>query len=265
MKQNVIILTSGLSGSSVLTSLIARASYWAGDNTQKKEYDTYENAELVRLNLQLFEAAGFSPEFQTRGFSPEALDKICSLRASLDLAPFREFLNRCNDHRPWIWKDPRLWLTIRFWNNLLDLKDCRFVLLTRNQTQCWISTTLRRQIVTYKSFLIYEKLIQESILEFFDESRAPHLYMRYEDLLLHPVETIGQLNEFLGTALTVGDLTAVYHKPLYKIPRSRLDLLKAISIYLKNYSERIELVSSPRKRWSGRVYRTDAHGDSVAP
>src|SRR5690242_9748399 len=57
---NVIILTSGLTGSSVLTGLIARAGYWTGSQTFKKEYDTFENVELIRLNRDLFAAAGYS-------------------------------------------------------------------------------------------------------------------------------------------------------------------------------------------------------------
>jgi hypothetical protein len=47
MRKNVIILTSGLSGSSVLAGLIANAGYWVGDETFKKDdYDTFENREL---------------------------------------------------------------------------------------------------------------------------------------------------------------------------------------------------------------------------
>src|SRR5229473_2043132 len=34
------------------------------------------------------------------------------------------------EHRPWVWKDPRLWLTIYFWKSLLSLDQCRFILLT---------------------------------------------------------------------------------------------------------------------------------------
>ena len=59
---NVIILTSGVSGSSVLTGLIAKAGYWTGDTTAKKEYETYENQELIDLNLRLFKESGFRVE-----------------------------------------------------------------------------------------------------------------------------------------------------------------------------------------------------------
>src|SRR5713226_606371 len=51
-------------------------------------------------------------------------------RGTFDDSPYREFLAKCDEHRPWVWKDPRLWLTIYFWKSLLSLDQCRFILLT---------------------------------------------------------------------------------------------------------------------------------------
>lgn len=249
MGKNVIILTSGLSGSSVLTSLIVRAGFWPGDDTHKKqEYDTYENSELVQLNQELLAEAGLGPEHQTKEFSPGAIEKIRSLYGKFDTHPYVQFLKKCEDRRPWIWKDPRLWLTIRFWKNLLDLDDCRFILLTRDHAQSWISTTLKRQIITYKSFKNYEGCIQQSAMDFCEEIKAPYLHARYEDLIFYPARTIDQLNSHLETTLTLDDLKKVYHKPLYKSPRTSFDLVKAVLIYLKNYSSRAELVAAPLVR-----------------
>jgi len=54
MKKNVIILTHGVSGSSVFAALLGRAGYWLGSETvQKPDYDTFENAALVALNYEL--------------------------------------------------------------------------------------------------------------------------------------------------------------------------------------------------------------------
>ncbi len=53
MKRNVIILTSGLTGSSVLSGLISRGGFWTGDTHKKEDYDTYENKRLIELNLSL--------------------------------------------------------------------------------------------------------------------------------------------------------------------------------------------------------------------
>jgi hypothetical protein len=244
MNKNVIILTSGLSGSSVLTGLIARAGYWTGYRTfRKDEYETHENQELIDLNLRLFREAGYTGNYLLE-FSPSAMARIAALDPGPDDGVYRSFLDRCNEHTPWIWKDPRLWLTIRFWKKLLDLDQCSFILLTRGLMQSWISSTLRRQITTYRYSRNYEESIRQSIVDFLEENRRPYLQLHYEDLIQRPAPAIERLNAHLGTALTVDDLKAIYHKPLYKSPRNSLAKhVKAMLIYLKNYSERLDIVA----------------------
>jgi len=242
MKANAIVLTSGLSGSSVLTGLLCRAGLWKGESTHKKpQYDTYENEELIALNSKLFKAAGYAGNYMME-YSEAALQRLSVLHGEIDLRPYREFVQKCEHYRPWIWKDPRLWLTIRFWKNLLPLPACRFILLTRDATQTWISQTLRRQITTYRYSKNYEDCIQRSALRFFQENAVPYLTVRYEDLIVHPGETITRLNAHLGTDLGVEDLKKVYRKPLHKSPRSSwVKHLQAVAIYLRNYSQRLDL------------------------
>ncbi len=242
MKKNVIILTSGLSGSSVLTGLIARAGYWTGDETfRKADYETNENRKLIELNLRLFEAAGYKGNYLLE-FSSQALNSIATLHGRIESGPYRSFIDQCNEHQPWIWKDPRLWLTIRFWKSLLDLDQCQFILLTRGTVQSWISSTLRRQITTYRYSKQYEENIKRSAAQFLTEHRLPYLNLSYEELIERPAEAIKRLNEYLETELTIQDLKTVYHKPLYRNPRnSFLKHMKAILIYLKNYGERLDV------------------------
>ena len=243
MRKNVIILTSGLSGSSVLTGLIARAGYWTGNQTfRKADYETHENRELIDLNLRLFGAAGYKGNYLVE-FSPVAMKAIAELHGQIDLSAYRSFIDKCNQHRPWIWKDPRLWLTIRFWKNLLDVDQCSFILLTRGSMQSWVSSTLRRQITTYRYSKQYEDNIKETAVEFLTQNKLPYLSMSYEELIQRPAETLQRLNKHLETQLMVKDLRKVYHKPLYKNPRnSWLKHVKAVLIYMKNYSERLDVV-----------------------
>ena len=236
-KKNLIVLTLGLSGSSVLTGLIARAGYWTGDETFKKEYDTYENRDLIRLNSELLEAAGYHKDY-TSEFSWDAIREVSSLHGKIDLTGYRQFLTKCDAHGPWIWKDPRLYLTIRFWGKLLDLDHVKFVLLTRDPVQAWISQQLRRQICTYGYFRRYDNGLRDSLVSFLEENRTPYLVLGYEDLIVRPAQTLGELNRYIDTDLTVDDLKAIYTRPLYKKPRSYWDLASAVAIYVKNYSER---------------------------
>lgn len=246
MKRNVIILTSGLTGSSVLTGLISRGGFWTGDTHKKEDYDTYENKRLIELNLALFRQANYTGNYLTE-FSPEAMDRIQSLHGRIDNTPYREFLATCNEHGPWIWKDPRLWLTIRFWKDLLDLNQVSFVVLTRGYLQCWVSATLRRQIRSYRDSRAYEQRVKDSAVDFLKEKKLPYLQIGYEELILTPVDAVSKLNSYLGSSLTVEDLKAIYHKPLYKAPRSSpVDVCKAVMIYMKNYGQRVDAMAGKK-------------------
>jgi hypothetical protein len=244
---NVIILTSGISGSSVLTGLISRAGYWTGDVTHKKEYDTYENQELIDLDLKLFKQSEYTGNYAME-FSAAAIERISALSGIIDDRPFQEFLQKCEAHQPWIWKDPRLWMTIGFWNHLLNFDECKFILMTRSFKHAWVSSTLRRHIRSYNSLRRYEQSIKDSLTAYLDSTKKPYLHITYENLIVHPESVIGKLNAYLGASLTVDDLKAIYHLPLYKIPRSSpIDFLKAVLIYLKNYSERLDVVEAVKR------------------
>ena len=250
MKKNVVILTSGLTGSSVLTGLIARAGYWTGDSThKKKEYDTYENEELIDLNHLIFKQANYHGNY-LMDFSPDVLARIGSL--SSDDARFAQFVEKFAKHGPWVWKDPRLWLTMSFWKNLINLSDCRFIVLTRGFPQVWVSTILRGQIVNYADSKRFELLVRESITGLLEKNKVSYFSLQYEDLIVRPTETIAKLNDYLETNLSLDDLKAVYHKPLYKTPgNSWINFCKAVLKYLKNYSERLQV--APGQKVEGRL------------
>lgn len=242
---NAVILTSGLSGSSVLAGLLVRGGFWPGTETARKEdYETFENADLVSLNMRLFEEAGYRGDY-TREVSRQAIADIAGLDGRIDDAPFGAMVEKCEQHRPWLWKDPRLWLTIRFWRKFLDLQECRFIHLTRAPWPLWISSLLRRQVTSFRFLRTYEAEISALITGFLEENRLSSLRVTYEELILKPDDTIARLNRYLGTALSVADLEAVYTRPLYRNPGSSLaSCAKALLIYARNYSERRDLGSA---------------------
>jgi len=139
-------------------------------------------------------------------------------------------------------------MTIYFWRKLLPFDDCKFILLTRSFAHAWVSSTLRRHIRSYGSMKRYEQSIKNSLIAFLDSTNKPYLRLTYENLIVHPDSVISELNAYLGTSLTVDDLKAIYHQPLYKTPRSSpIDYVKAVLIYLKNYSERFDLVETGKQ------------------
>ncbi len=237
-KKNVIILTSGISGSSVLASFIAGAGYFIGDKTfKKKQYDTNENLELVELNKEIMSESGFNIDY-TMHFSSRGVSNIDSLKSTRLDKKCKSFLKILKNKQPWLWKDPRLWLTIRYWKRFLNFKECKFIFLTRDSLQVWVSAALKRQIQTYSYSKNYNGGINKSLLSFFKENNLEYLHIHFEDLLLRPEKNIEKLNGYLGTDLTISDLKKVYNDPLYKKRKNLFDFIKAVLIYFKNYPQR---------------------------
>jgi len=236
---NVIILTGGLTGSSALAGLLTAAGYWSGQDTFKKsDYNTYENAELIRLNRQLMGRVGVGEEY-TSVFKQDAIAAIESLVGAEPADEYSQFVTSCAQHAPWVWKDPRLWLTVRFWHPLVDWSRVRVLLLSRDPLQSWVSTIQRRQIQSYGYLSRYNESIQESLRNFLDLHRIGYLPVQYEHLVMQPEDELRRIGEFVGTSLELTHLTSTYTGPLRRRPKGLRDGIEAGLIFLKNYRERI--------------------------
>jgi hypothetical protein len=236
---SVIILTGGLSGSSALAGLLSAAGYWSGEDTfKKRDYNTYENAELIRLNRQLMKRIAVGEDY-TKRFTPEAIAAIAALSGREPEAEYRALVADCEAHAPWLWMDPRLWLTIRFWAPLLPWERVRVLLLSRDAVQSWISCTQRRQIQTFDHARRYNESIQVSLRRFLDERGIRYLPVLFEDLIVTPEREIERLAGFLAADIRMEHLTSTYDGALRRKPKSLRDAIEAGLIYLKNYPERL--------------------------
>lgn len=238
MRKNVIILTHGWTGSSVFTALIAKAGYWYGNDTfQKIDYNTFENLELIELNKRMLGELGYGGDHEHE-FDPEEVIRLAERSADIDLSPYADFVTRCGENSPWIWKDPRLTWTIRVWAKLLKLEDVAFIILTRDDEQAWISSNLRRHIQSRRFTHAYNHGITDSLKQFLTHAGKDFVELEFEDLLLRPEATIADINSHLGIALTEADLRSVYKGQLHRKSNGLKNKLKATAIYLKNYGQR---------------------------
>jgi hypothetical protein len=236
--KNTIILTAGWTGSSVYSGLLGRAGGWLGDATMHKpDYDTHENAELVRANIRLLQqlAPGLRHEHH---FARADVNAIAARASEVDLEPLRRFVQTCSAHQPWVWKDPRLTWTIRLWAPVLDLRELRFLVITRELMQAWITTNLRRHIQSVGFTRNYNDGVAAANVDFLRQHGLPYEQLSFEDLLLRPEATLSKLNAHLGSRLSMDDLHAVCRMPLGKRSKGLKDLAVASAIYLKNHHER---------------------------
>ncbi|MHA1284838.1 MAG: hypothetical protein ACTSQP_20240 [Promethearchaeota archaeon] len=241
-KDNVIIFSSGLSGSSVLTGFIARAGFWLGHNTKKIFYDTYENEKLVDLNIRLLKESGYTGE-DVGDIIPPSIDHIKNLKNKLDLNQYKLFINDCNRHKPWIWKDPRLCYTIFFWKHLVDLNRVKFILMTRDLKQTWTGVLLRlNKAISYNNLKTINENCIKSAKDFLQEYSIPSLDLSFEDLIIMPEKSIEKINNFLSIDLGLADFREIYKGNLYKKRWSNYDYKKAfLKFYVYKYLLRREV------------------------
>lgn len=248
MKKNIIILTGGLSGSSVLAGLLATKGYWLGSETKKIRYPTNENSRLVDLNIEILQRSGYGWD-DAVDIPPPSVASIQAIAGQADLAHFKSFVAECHDNSPWLWKDPRLCYTIYFWKNFLDLSNCKFILMSRDIQQAWTGIVLKGKMpITFDDLNVVETNCLEHSKAFFKQENLDFLPVVFEDLLVDPQKTIQQLNAFLEIDLNLQDFISVYKGPLYKPRWSKLDAHKA-AIKLAGYKYiKQDIIAFPRKK-----------------
>jgi hypothetical protein len=217
----------------VLTGLIARGGYWSGDETTDVGYNTHENADLVALDREIIDASGVD---WTR-LPPRPIDEttIAGLHKAIDVLDKDRslaFVERCQAHRPWIWKDPRLAYTIHYWESFLDLSECQFIIMGRDFRQAWSAHMIKgNRAVRYRVFHAVRHGLLESARRYAREHRLQSMSTTFEELTVEPQKVIDKLNGFLGTALTMDDFHATYSGPVGKLRWSKLDYLHAWARY----------------------------------
>jgi len=228
---NVIILTAGLSGSSLLAGLLRELGYWAGDDTFKKpDYDTAENAELISLNERLLHEAGCGERFD-RVCRPEQATEVELRLDSIATEPYRQFIEECSRHAPWVWKDPRLRLTLPFWLRLIDKDRLRCLFIGRRPSQAWVSHMLRGQVVTPRDCRAYMDGVRAASLDLACAHRLPLFEIVFEDLLAAPERVLTELGAFLGRDVLPSHVDRVYRGDTRPRLHGPLDYARAALLY----------------------------------
>jgi len=230
---NIIIFTTGASGSSVLAGLLASQGFWLGHETAKLQFDTYENAQLVDLNIQILRKAGYSRR-DANDLPPPDVQRIEALIKTEDLGPYTAFVKECENHRPWLWKDPRLAYTMHFWRHIVDVKSVKFVVITREFDQAYAGLIHSRRVyMSPKQYkLINDNYIKSIDLFFKKVGTRSSVSLTFEDLILSPQRMIQQMNEALETSLSVETLERVYKGKLYKKRYHHFDYFRALGKFI---------------------------------
>ena len=232
-RKNIVVLTTGSSGSSVLAGIIGRKGYWLGNETKKLAFDTYENSNLVDLNVEILKASGFD-RYDCNDIPSPDIDKIESAADTVDIEPFMHFIKECEAHEPWLWKDPRLSFTIHFWAKIMEFSsdNFRFVFIDRDPLQSYSALILKRKVpMSRKEHRIINDSYRKSCDKFFKNSRIEFHQTQFDSLIVDPVAFLNELNMFLEESIEMEDVNAIYNGKLGKKKYGILDFLEAIGTY----------------------------------
>jgi hypothetical protein len=195
-------------------------------------------------------------------FAPIADSQI----AAISRLPVREcdrsLVVTCNEHAPWMWKDPRLCMTLSYWAKVIDWTHASVVLTQRNSEDVYWS--FRRKgwcpagnVQREKTIARIEKHASMA-LEIVNEFNLPHICIEYDEYHQHPEIVARRINEFADLELTTDDLN--FHSELdHSCGRGRLAgharillkmlpnrTLKKLSSYLP---QRVQAILFPEKKF----------------
>jgi hypothetical protein len=232
MPKNVIVVGAPRSGTSLTSAIFARQGYFVGGAArpavvQGDDYNPFgyfEADDLIERNVALFRRVGY--EFHNSWLfdpiSADAIDRIAELTP--DVAD-RELLARYDTRSPWLWKDPRLCLTLPYWARLVDPSNTAVLLILRNPDDvywsfrrkgwCGCGETARQSALD--RILQHMQAAQAAV----ERLSIPHLTIEYDDFRNRPLPLAQQISELTGLHLTVEDLN--FRPDLdHSSPRGRL-------------------------------------------
>jgi hypothetical protein len=217
MPKNAIVVGMPRSGTSLSTRIFVRKGYFVTEDEgndldpadEFNPFGYWQAQRLVDCNIEIFHAVGY--EFKNSWLwdpiSDEALARIRSLQP---LPGHRAFVAEFNRRKPWVWKDPRLCLTLSYWWQMMTPEDTAVLLLERDADE--IHRSFKR--IGYVSpgpgsgervarltaqHLDAARLALESL-------EIPHLTLQHKRYFDDPAGVAGDIGEFFDIELIADDL-----------------------------------------------------------
>lgn len=139
MPKNAVIVGMPRSGTSLTAAILVSKGYYVGSNRlsyfqhgdEDNPFGYFEADNLIDRNIEVLRKTGFyyANTWMFGELLQSSIDQIPHLTAS-DVD--RQLVEAYREHAPWVWKDPRLCFTLRYWWPLLDGSRTGVLLLRRD-------------------------------------------------------------------------------------------------------------------------------------
>lgn len=215
--RNIIVIGAPRSGTSLTTAIFARKGYYVGPieedgvrtGDEHNPFGYFEADDVIAQNVGLFRKVGY-PEHNTwleRPISDEEISAIARLPPS---AEDRQFLASYASREPWVWKDPRLTLTLGYWWKLMDPETTGVVFAARDEGDIfnsflrmgWYQNDGPSRSEALRRIRQHLKAAREAIAGL----QIPHITIDYWEYLEKPEDVAQRLGKFCRLRLSAEDL-----------------------------------------------------------
>lgn len=217
MRKNVIVVGPPRSGTSLTASVFAGQGYYVAEEREAElrggddhnPFGYWEAEGVIARNAEVFARAGF-PHHNTWLFDAIADDQVERIQALDASDDHRRFVERYDEHAPWMWKDPRLCYTLGYWWPLVR-QDSTVVLVVRRDVEA-VYRSFRRLEWCASGPEAHEE-VRRRIRHHVDTALAtvkrlqiPHLVVEYEEYLITPEAVAQRIGDHCGLDLSGRDL-----------------------------------------------------------
>lgn len=155
----------------------------------------YENPELKNLNKRILWDSGYKhPRVMTR--KKVNIEAIKQLKSQTNSEIYKDFIIKCNENKPWLWKDPRLCFTIHHWDYFLNKDEIQFIKITRDPYLVFRSHSKRHIRDSLKNIVQTYHEENVSVDNYLSDNQIPFLNIDYSEL--NDISIIYKINSFLG-------------------------------------------------------------------
>lgn len=214
---NILVIGAPRSGTSLTTAIFARKGYHVGpmeeegvrSGDEHNPFGYFEADDVIAQNVALFRRVGYA-EHNTWLEQPITDAEIRALGALEPSDEDRAFLETYRAREPWVWKDPRLTLTLGYWWRLMDPERIRVVFAARDPRDI-LNSFLRMGWCTEAADSKAEALRRihqhlQAARDAIAQHDIPHIEINYREYLDDPEGVARRLGAFCGIELSAADL-----------------------------------------------------------
>jgi hypothetical protein len=217
MPKNAIVVGMPRSGTSLSTRIFVRKGYFVAEDEENalepadefNPFGYWQAKGLVDRNIEIFHAVGyeFKNSWLWNQISEDALARIRSLEP---LPGHREFAAAYDGRAPWVWKDPRLCLTLSYWWKMMRPEDTAVLFIERDSEE--IHRSFKRIGYVSAGPGSRERIARVTAQHLgearrtLDSLEIPHLTVQHKRYFKDPAGVAREIGELFDIELTPDDL-----------------------------------------------------------